>query len=272
MVHIYAQSHVSEVESLNCIQVNMEPAAVSLDTHRVVSVAGCKDPWVIKQNDVMTIDEDVFVKLNTRNSSLSTMLGNQGGFRCLSRSNGYHELLKLRNDKAFAAETGCNLFETPKKKPKRKSLQRHAADRMNPGSISVVLNIENSDYIIKIVRPSMPTDCLFVAFEQDTIQPVIRWLQDKGFKDVNPKRTPKPTLPKGIYRHPKGFTVSYTDSDGSKRRKLKAELSEALIFLANPHIDDKDDDEDDECDDGDEDQDGSLGDDKENVANAADEE
>ena len=238
---------------------------VSLVKGCVVSIEGAKKPWIIKQKDVTTVDGQGFVKLCTKNSSLSSLLGNRGGYLCLGRSNGYHELVQLRNDQAFAAEDACSLFDaTPtKKKPKtKKGETKRAADR---APIEVVLRMNNFDYIVKLLRPSTPSDALFAAFEENSIARIIKWIQDRGFKDVNPKRAQRSSeLPKGVYAHPKGFLVGYTDSDGNKKRKFKPELCQALSFLADP-TNDQDDIEHEDADD-----DGSHGDDKENHANTAD--
>jgi len=243
---------------------NMMPV-VSLVKGCVVSIEGAKKPWIIKQKDVKTVDGQLFVKLCSKNSSLSSMFGNRGGYLCLGRSNGYHELVQMRNNQAFAAVDACRLFDVSptKKKPKtKKGETKRAVDR---APIDVVLHMSNFDYIVTLLRPSTPSDAIFVVFEENSIARIIKWIQDKGFKDANPKRTQRSSeLPKGVYAHPKGFLVGYTDSDGNKRRKFKPELSQALSFLANPTKDESGDEH------NDADDDDSHDDDKENHANAAD--
>jgi hypothetical protein len=239
--------------------------AVSLFKACVVSMDGRKRPWIIKQRDVKTADDQEFVKLCTRSSALSSLAGNHGGYLCLGRSNGYHELVQLRNDQAFSAEPACSLFdgETSKKKAKpTKDQSKRAAD--HKPTMEIVLHMNAVDYKVKLLRPLTPTDAIFAAFEQDTIATILQWIQTKGFKDANPKRKQRSSeLPKGVYEHPKGFLVSYTDSDGSRKRKFKPELSQALSFRADPTQDNNDDDSDDDDDDE------SQGDDVEDHANAA---
>ena len=77
-----------------------------LDTTRTVSLPGLKGSWVIKSKDTLEVDHDVFVRMDVRNSSLSTMLGNVHGYYCLSRSEGLKEILKMRNQESERSEGG----------------------------------------------------------------------------------------------------------------------------------------------------------------------
>ena len=84
--------------------------SVTLTRNCAVSLECFKPVWSIKSDEVMhlhAIEDEIpklidFVRLSTRNSSLSRVLGHVGDRLCLNRSNGYRELLKLHNATAFA--------------------------------------------------------------------------------------------------------------------------------------------------------------------------
>ena len=83
----------------------------SLDTTRNVSLPGFKGSWAIKSKDTVEVDDEVFVRQDTKNSSVSRMLGNTHGYLCLSRSEGLKALVKLRNQESERSEGGCTLFD-----------------------------------------------------------------------------------------------------------------------------------------------------------------
>ena len=74
---------------------------IMLDTtcelSRTIEIAGYKKEWQIKSDEIVIVDETCFVKLNVGNSSLSSVIGNVGGYLCLSRSIGLQELTDFRN-------------------------------------------------------------------------------------------------------------------------------------------------------------------------------
>ncbi len=100
--------------------------AAKLVSYRVVSLQGlspiCK---ITNPDDVVEIDDKVFVKLNPSNTGLRNLVssdrvhGEAKAARSLSVSTGLKELMRLRSQAqsaaltAVEAETTCSLLETP---------------------------------------------------------------------------------------------------------------------------------------------------------------
>ena len=82
-----------------------------LDTTRIVSLPDLKHAWKITSEDTVVVDDVVFVRLNSRSSSLSSMLGNVGGHLCLTRSEGLQALMELRNKQSERTDGGYTLFD-----------------------------------------------------------------------------------------------------------------------------------------------------------------
>lgn len=209
--------------------------AVTLSVVRSVKYTGCKGEWVIKGADMKECDGNVFVKLSTQNSSLSTMLGNKGGFRCLNRSVGFRNLKQLRNDHLKAdspAEDDCTLFDDAAPKP---SPSKNARVRPADHCVEVEIEIDGVATAVKLLVSSYRDDPLFIAFEDDTVHAVIKYILDNGFDVETPcksKRKGEEALPAGIWRHSKGFTVNYTDDMGIKRQKFTTSMDKALKIYA----------------------------------------
>ena len=204
--------------------------AVTLSVVRSVKYTGCKGEWVIKGVDTKECEGTVFVKLSTQNSSLSTMLGNKGGFRCLSRSIGLRHLKQLRNDHLQAdppaAEDDCTLFDdaSPKPSPSKKA-KATTKDRC----VEVEIEIDGVAKAVKLLLSSYRDGPLFIAFEDDTVHAVFKYIIDHGFDTETPsKRQDEEPLPPGIWRHPKGYIVNYTDTMGNKRKKYTKVLETAF--------------------------------------------
>ena len=104
----------------------------------------------VEGNDIKIIGDVEFVKMSAKSSTLSALLGNQCGHLCLSRSNGYGKLVKLRNDQAFAAVSmpadECTLFETPVKS-KRQTMQMITQKRENLEVMNLELDISAALFI-----------------------------------------------------------------------------------------------------------------------------
>ena len=171
----------------------------------------------------------------------------------MSRSNGYDKLVKLRNDQAFAAASmpanECTLFDTPVKS-KRQTMQMITQKKHdNPEVVNLELGISGAVYPIKVLKPAFPSDAIFVAFEEDTISAILKFIETNGFTDASLKRKriqSAEDLPKGVHRCDKGYRVNYTEGSALRRKSVPS-LGAALSFLADPDIDDDEDDEDDEA-------------------------
>lgn len=225
----------------------MAQCTITMSMLRAVKIDNCKGEWIIRDGDIKHVDDIVFVKLCTQNSSLSTLLGNTGGFRCLTRSIGYNKIRELRNDQATLADAPeCNLFgdddddddDALKKKTKNKkrsSPKRLCAELDTRDIMTIDLKHGDVTHKVKLLRPKSIDDCVFIAFEKDTIQPIMKYIKEKGFAAEVRMRHKKPdSIPEGIWRHSKGFLVNYTNAHGVKRLKLKPTLAEAMHFQAEP--------------------------------------
>ena len=185
-----------------------------------VQVEGNPETRTIKHNDIKIIEKVELMKMSAKNSTLSSLLGNQGGYLCLSRSNGYGKLVKLRDDQAFAAVSmpadECILFETPVKS-KRQTMQMITQKRENPEVMNLELDISGAVYPIKVLKPAFPSDAIFVAFEEDTISAILKFIETNGFTDASLKRKriqSAEVMPKGLHRCDNGYRVNYTKVSG----------------------------------------------------------
>lgn len=230
----------------------MAQSTITMSVLRTVKIDNCKGEWIIREGHIKHVDDLVFVKMCTQSSSLSTLLGNQGGFRCLTRSIGYNEIKQLRNDQAsLADEPECNLFgddddddALKKRKSKKRSLPKRPCAELDTRDV-MMIDLEHGGitHRVKLLRPNSADECVFIAFEEDTIQPIFNYIQEKGFdEEVRRRHKKSDEIPEGIWRHSKGFLVNYTNAHGVKRLKLKPTLAEAMQFHADP-VDDEELDE-----------------------------
>ena len=232
--------------------------AATLSVSRSVKIDGLKGEWNIKDKDTKQCNGVIYVKMCVRSSSLSTMLGNMGGFRCLSRSIGLRKLLELKVqrieeqlDNHAAAADACTLFddvptERPRKVPKMSNIETGSG---------VELEVNGETVTVEILLSKLK-DSLFVAFEAENIQTVIKYIMEAGFDDGGAKKVKKKAiednedvqeLPVGIWRQGKGYSVGYTDTNGKKGRKHKNSLEAALRFFADPSEDTSHGDKDELC-------------------------
>ena len=218
----------------------------ALQMTREVSLPGSKRCWKIKHDEVVTVDGEAFVKLSATNSSLSSLLGNKGGYLCLSRSHGYKALVELRNKEAERAkeeeirQAECNLFDDAKKFKIVRSRTAMADDRQhNHRPITVSIGFPpNMPSQVVLLRPVHPSDAVYIKFEDVTVSAVLDWVGKHQFSAAKRTRNPD-MLPKGISRHASGFIVAYTAEDGRVKRKLLHELDSALAFHADPSAGDE---------------------------------
>jgi hypothetical protein len=221
--------------------------AATCELARSINVSGKKQHWQIKSDESVMIEDTCFVQLNARNSSLSSVLGNVGGYLCLTRSNGLKELTDLRNAEvhrlrqaeleAEQSENKCNLFDDVKAIILRRSKQDIKEERLNRRTCVIYLGmVPFMPVRVTMLRPIHPTDAVYIVFEDDVVSVVLTWLIEKGFVETKRARNPE-QLPKGISRIGRlgCYQVMYTAKDGSKKRKLKHELADALAFHADPH-------------------------------------
>ena len=209
--------------------------AATLCVARSVKRNGCKGEWLIKDEDVKECGGIVFVKLSAQNSSLSTLLGNMGGYRCLSRSIGFRNLKQLRNQNLVPVlDVACTLFDDAPPKPSPSKVPR-AVLKCPDSCLQVEVEVDGVATAVNLLLSSYRDDSLFIAFEEHTINAVLKYIIEKGF-DAEPtcksKHKRDGPLPTGIWRHVKGYTVNYTDSIGNKRQKFTKILDTALKIYA----------------------------------------
>ena len=205
-----------------------------LDMTRNVSLPGVKGSWLIKAQDTVEADGEVFVRLNKGNSSLSSMLGNVHGYCSLSRSEGLKVILKLRNQESERSE-GCTLFD--EQQPNKKRLSRSAASqerREHSKTVHISIDEENPEAKVLMLKAVHPTDCAWILYEEESVNAVLNFVLKKGFSGNKRLRNPD-KLPVGISRLSTsgGFIVKYT-TDGIVKRKKLNDLETALVFHADP--------------------------------------
>lgn len=212
----------------------------SLSFYRSVTLPNCKQAWAIKTEDTMEVDDVVFVKLNRRNSSLSSLLGNVGGHMCLKRSSGYEAMQQLRNsasEQACDAEE-CTLFDVPKVFKKRTSRGLMDTARQHPQHVEIPVKLaghEDDPIMVRVLKAVHPNDCLWIEFTPEAISAILQYVVEGGFSDCNKRsRTGQAEkLPNGVHRRGSGFRVRHMQ-DGIVKYKCVDNLQDALAFHADP--------------------------------------
>ena len=151
--------------------------------------------WMIKAEDVKTVDNVVFVKVRPCDPQFCKFLAH--GFlelpkRCrpsLAQCPGWKALLKCRNDKALEQTANpdqeASLFGSDQKQTAKK-LVRNAAQlqelRDNPEVMEfTVPGVEGSpDLNVSTIKPAHPCDGLCLPLDGDSIQHVVLFLRDVG--------------------------------------------------------------------------------------------
>jgi hypothetical protein len=223
-----------------------------LTMRRSVKIDGLTGEWIIREKDTKECNGVKYVKVSKEDSSLSSLLGNVGGYFCLRRSIGFRNLVELRNEQLKpAVEATCTLFDDVPEQPDRASKSRPVYESRAPDGSCVALEVGGATAEIKVLLATHRCS-MFVAFEAETIQTVIKYFLEAGFdpKKVKTKRNADDAemdeLPAGVWRYPKGYSVAYTHTDGRKCRKYMRNLCDALKFHANPNDDDSSAEEDNE--------------------------
>jgi hypothetical protein len=217
-----------------------------LASHRTVSFEKIKAEWIITDEDTVDLDGVIFVRLNKGNSSLSSLVGNIGGYLCLKWSKGLESLQQMRNavrDVAPDDAGECSLFdESPPKMQKR---NRPIADiihqRQHPQIVEIQLKLKDKeDHIsIKTIKAIHPNDGVWIEFECEAIGAAIQFIIEGGFHDrAKRKRQLEEELPSGMqkrrmYNGEWGYRVQYK-KDGLLHFKCFTNLPDALAFHADP--------------------------------------
>jgi hypothetical protein len=216
---------------------------------REVTLPGTQHTWRIKADEMLEVDGDTFVKLETKNSSLSGLIGNKGGYMCLSRSHGYKALFELRNQESARVtqeelkDEGCSLFDEVKKIKVVKSRDDLRADRDNHRVVTILLGFPPCiPSNVVMLRQVHPLDSLFIKFEETSITAVLEYISSMLFESARRTRNPD-QLPKGIKRHELGYLVRYKTCSGQHKHKLRRTMDAAIAFHADPFAEDEEPEE-----------------------------
>ena len=220
----------------------------SLSEIRCVSIPGSTKTWrIFKAKDVVTCDNDVFVRLWPNSASLlALVLDNNSNVPAtkltnLSTSYGMKSLMKGRNehqaDMLSQDVEACTLFDDarPKKKAKRtKAAVKAAREELSAFTLRIFVGGAMCD--VRMLRPVHPRDNVFVHYEPTSLGLVVRYLREQGFsEDVKINRDP--TLPKGIFKRKGCFQVIYSKDDGTPGYKKCEDLEAALSFQSGTTAD-----------------------------------
>ena len=206
-----------------------------LDMTRSVSIPDSKHVWKIKPDETQVVDDEVFVRINTKNSSLSSLIGNVGGFLCLTRSEGLQKLVELRNKQSELTARGCTLFEEQQQPIKKRQSRSDIGKARREPSQTMKVPVGHGDDVQSVVmlKPAHPSDSVMVRFEETDISIVLDFLMNSPFASNKRARNPD-KLPHGINRLGESdFLVKYT-TEGILKRKKFSDISSALEFHADP--------------------------------------
>ena len=156
-------------------------------TDRLVSVAGLKHAWRILENDSL-LATLIFESNDNVSHSLSSRKN-----KSLTCSAGLLELMELRN-KAQCEDLQredcnpeCNLFPEALAKTKEKQLKYSLQDaklaRESPSGIEFSISVDNTDFPIVALRPVRSSDRLWIAYTEETLGPVIKYVRAAGFSE-----------------------------------------------------------------------------------------
>ena len=231
-----------------------------LSVIRSVTLPDRKHVWRIKDEDTVVIDDTPFVRLNKWSSTLSSLLGNVGGFMCLKRSQGLDALQELRKTASeHDAETDeCSLFDV-QKTPKKRAVSKGAMNsaRQHPQIVDVGLQLqgEAEPIAVRLIKAVHPTDCVWVEFKEEPISAVIQFLIEGGFNGSKRAKHADQQLPVGVQRRKAGFRVKFKHENKYKFKCVRS-MEDAIRFHADPSayleaetevVDDDDDDADDDA-------------------------
>ena len=246
----------------SAIDASISMRSAALASFKSVSFPNSKATWHIGAEDTLERDDLVLVRLNKGNSSLSSLVGNIGGYLCLRFSKGMETLQDLRNAVVSEAPDAseCSLFDdAPKSSKKRVSRGDMKDARRHPQIIDIALKLQGVEdaIVIKTIKAVHPNDCVWVEFDPEAISAAIQFLIEGGFHDrVRRKRVAQDEeLPNDIQRRRRyngevGYRVVYM-SEGVSKTKCLNTLEAALAFHADPEtaVADGCEDEDDDVDD-----------------------
>ena len=212
-------------------------------TDRLVSVAGLKHAWRILENDSL-LATLIFESNDNVSHSLSSRKNKS--LRC---SAGLLELMELRN-KAQCEDLQredcnpeCNLFPEALAKTKEKQLKYSLQDaklaRESPSGIEFSITVDNTSFPIVALRPVRSSDRLWIAYTEETLGPVIKYVRAAAFKEDLMSHhidfDSDDLYHRGIRarhndkKHP--YIVAKKNKEGKIRHRCVASVDDAVAFL-----------------------------------------
>jgi len=235
---------------------------VSIQRSIVVSLGG-KVEWKVKPAQLVTVDDEQFIKLPTWEPSLCKLIcegvidGKLPKSVTLSQCQGFKLLLKLRNEQQCLELTesgGGGVNKLFGNVPKMQKKQRRSAGairemRDNPQVITISLpdtdGLTNSS--LRMVRPVHACDDLCVPLQESCLETVVKFIRNNGIDmdAVAKKRAYRSagTGSNGIWKNGNDYVVKLGGASGiegpTKFRRFKT-LHEAQEGQAQLFDDDDD--------------------------------
>ena len=148
------------------------------------------------------------------------------------------------SESASSGSQQCTLFSDdaatppPKVKKPRVLYPRQGKER---SSLEVEVTVGGEPHKLRLLRPLAANENIFALYEPASMWLFVQYIRECGFDDhVKPRSQPDPALPKGIRRRGNRYLTVYTKEDGSKGYKQSSNLEAALVFQANPAVEEAD--------------------------------
>jgi hypothetical protein len=234
--------HAQSAFSVRAVAGTMQ--AELMDT-RCVTLPGGKKSWkIIKPQDTVVTDQQVFVRMALKDTSLSQLVfekleGVPREFANLACSRGLADLIQLRNAAQArllepAAAGARLLFDQVGPQPKMRRQSRHAIKMARceaRDSVSIEFNIGDQLCQVEVLKPVHPNDNLFVEYEPTALWQVLTYIRNSGFSDEVRKFSKRESLPKGVFRRGDAFLVRSKRADGKHRYTTCKDLETAMLEL-----------------------------------------
>ena len=228
----------------------MKAASLTEVRYYTIAIDGMKPKWQIHlAKDIVEVNTTTYIRLDPQAWMLCAIVcednDDMDKRRTIVGSKGLATMLQVRNllqAQSFAqdvVDSECSLFaDVPKKKPRNAHTRAQQSDqRKAPETMVIDLNVAGVKHGVSVLRPSHPTDNMFIKYDADTIAIVIAFLRAQGWDDT-PARSRPSNMPQGIHMRKDGkVNVKYKKPDGSIAFKTVANIEDAVAFQADPQWD-----------------------------------
>ena len=182
---------------------------------KCVSFKGLKSLVQFKPKDIIMADDEVFVRLCPRNTSLiSAVL--EGNDRApekaltLTCCDGMSELTKLRNSAQAAAlqsPEACTLFSAEKAPKSSKARISHKVKKLSRDNFSSISVKIPEGCSVDMIRPVHGRDNLVVRYDAEMLASILQFLRNSEFSQPT-QRDEALAHYKGIWKRKHGFLVA----------------------------------------------------------------